>query len=48
MMRKQIAIESNMPQIPEMIIVKGENNQNESTQNPAEPGFLDDTYEYSR
>jgi len=46
--RKQIAIESNMPHIPEMIIVKGENNQNESTQNPAEPGFLDDTYEYSR
>src|SRR5208282_1710995 len=46
--RKQIAIESNVPHIPEMIIVKGENNQNESTQNPAEPGFLDDTYEYSR
>jgi hypothetical protein len=41
-------MESNMPQIPERIIVKGENSQNDNTQNPPSPGFLDDTYEYNR
>ena len=45
--RKQIAIESNMPQIAEIIIVNGENSQNDSTQNP-DCGFLDLTYEYRR
>jgi hypothetical protein len=45
---KDIASESNIPQIPERIIVKGENNQNERTQRAIGPSFLDDTYWYSR
>jgi hypothetical protein len=46
-MRKQIARESNIPQIPERIMVKGENNQKERTHLAAD-GLLADTYENSR
>ena len=45
---KQIAMPSNMPHMPEMIIVKGENSHRESTQKEAEPGFLWYTYENIR
>ena len=41
--RKQIAIESNIPQTLEIIIVNGENNQNERAQSPVDPGFLAET-----
>jgi hypothetical protein len=41
-MMKSIAIESNIPQIPEMIIVKGDRSQRNSTQFDRR-GFLVET-----